>query len=78
MYVPLYIARRYQYQETTLWNGGAEITQLGYALDEVGFRILAGARYFFSKTSIPALGRSQRPIQWAPRAFFPGGKAAGA
>ena len=33
--------------------------------------------YLFSKTSTPALGRNQPPIQWLPRAFSPGGKAAG-
>lgn len=42
-----------------------------------GFESWQGQDTFFSKTSTPALGRNQLPIQWVPRAFSPGGKAGG-
>jgi hypothetical protein len=34
--------------------------------------------FLFSKSSRPALGSTQPPIQWVPGALAPGGKVAGA
>jgi hypothetical protein len=42
-----------------------------------GVRIPAGAMYFFSKISRPALGPTLSPIQWVPEAVFPGVKRLG-
>jgi hypothetical protein len=49
----------------------------GYGLDDlgVGVRVPVGSR-IFSKSSRPALGPTQPPIQWVPGAF-PGGSPRG-
>jgi len=72
MYFPLYFFRRYQYQETTLWNGGAEIAQLGCALDDLGVRIMAGARYLPFFQNIHTSFRAQ-PASYlmGTEGFFP-------
>jgi hypothetical protein len=72
MYVPLYYARRFQYQENILWNGGAEIAQLGYALDDRGVRILAGARYLPFFQNVHTSSRAQPASYWmGTEGFYP-------
>jgi hypothetical protein len=40
---------------------------LGYGLDDSGFELWQGHKiYLFSKTTTPASGGTQPPIQWAP------------
>jgi hypothetical protein len=53
-------------------------TATGYGLDGggVGVRVPVGAR-IFSMSSRPALGPTQRPIQWVPGALSPGVKRQG-
>jgi hypothetical protein len=50
----------------------------GYGLDDrgVGVRVPVGSR-IFSKSSRPALGSMQPPIQWVLRALSPGVKRPG-
>jgi hypothetical protein len=61
-----------------LWGSVVGIAT-GYGLDDwgVGVRFPVGSS-IFSKSSRPALGSTQPPIQWVPGALSPGGKAAGA
>jgi hypothetical protein len=49
----------------------------GYGLDDRGVGSSSPGRiknFLFSTSSIPALGPTQRPIQWVPGAFSPGVK----
>jgi hypothetical protein len=48
----------------------------GYGLDDqgVGVRVPVGSRILFSKSSRPALGPTQPPIQWVPGTLSPGVK----
>jgi hypothetical protein len=44
----------------------------GYRLDDRGVGVPVGSRILFSTLSRPALGFTQPPIKWAPRALSPG------
>lgn len=53
-------------------------SRLGHGLNDPAFESRQGQKMFlFSKSSIPALQRTQQHIQWVP-GFSPGGAAAGA
>ena len=55
-----------------MWNRGAEIAQLGCALDDLGVRILAGARYlrFFQNIRISSRAQSAS-YSMGTEGFFP-------
>ena len=53
-------------------------SRLGHGLNDPALESRQGQKMFlFSKSSVPALQRTQHLIQWVP-GFFPGGAAAGA
>jgi hypothetical protein len=60
---------------TLSWDSVVGIT-IGYGLGDrgVGVRVPVGSR-IFSTSSKPALGFTQRPMQWVPAALSPGREA---
>jgi hypothetical protein len=72
-----YFTRQYIPQVNRV-SSGSIVSDYGLDDRAIGVRSPAGAKEFFSLTSVcrPALRPTQPPVQWVPGVLSPGGKSA--